>query len=152
MDVHPVGVEREVSCVHLLVVDGHEHQVDVGLCPYLIVGQAAAKDRGQDGAVLLYLLDERLERSGELLADGFVFHVWSSRTLVKLDSRTLSTPGFVRAVGVLGRAPLKVSLEDGEGGYLVGTRSRPSRTNLSRRFDGCWNHFAVRGYGFLAFS
>ncbi len=64
VDVHPVGIERQVSGLHLLVVDGHEHQIDIRLGPYLVVGQAATEDRRQDRAVLLHLLDERLERLG----------------------------------------------------------------------------------------
>ena len=60
VDVHPVRIERQVACLDLLVVDGHEHQIDVRLGPDLVVRQAAAEDRRQDGAVLLHLLDERL--------------------------------------------------------------------------------------------
>ena len=37
----------------LLVVDRHEHQVDVGLRPDGVVRQAAAENRREDRAVLL---------------------------------------------------------------------------------------------------
>ena len=69
VDVHAVRVQRQVRRLHLLVVDGHEHQVDVGLRPDRVVRQAAAEDGGEDRAVLFHLLDERVERGGELLLD-----------------------------------------------------------------------------------
>jgi hypothetical protein len=52
--VHPGGIERQVACFHLFVVDGHKHQVDVGLGLHRVVREAATRDRRQDGAVLLY--------------------------------------------------------------------------------------------------
>ena len=74
MDVHPVGIEGEVSRRHLLVIDGHEHQIDVGLGPHLVVRQATTKDRRQDRSVLLHLLDEGTERLLEPLFDRPLLH------------------------------------------------------------------------------
>ena len=102
VDVHPVRVERQVSCLHLLVVDRHEYQVDVGLGPDLVVRQAAAEDRRQDGAVLLHLLDERSSASLNLSSIGSClmlhrrrywypqpvrFRTYSSRPLLYQGSR-----------------------------------------------------------------
>ena len=53
----------------LLVVDRHQHEVDVGLRPDGVVRQAAAEDGREDRAVRLHLLDQRVERGGELLLD-----------------------------------------------------------------------------------
>ncbi len=52
---------------HGLVVDGHEHQIDVGLLPHRVVRQAAAENRGEDRAVLLHLIDEAGEGAIEAI-------------------------------------------------------------------------------------
>ena len=70
VDVHATGVQRQARLLHLLIVDGHQRQVDVGLRPDGIVRQAAAEDGRQDRAVLFHLLHQIVERLGELLLDG----------------------------------------------------------------------------------
>lgn len=67
MDVHTVGVKRDVSHFDLAIVDRDEHQVDVGLCPDDIVREAAAEQGRYDRAVGPGLLDERVERRREAL-------------------------------------------------------------------------------------
>jgi hypothetical protein len=64
VNVHPVGVQGDVTGLHLLVVNGDEHEVDVGLCPDGVMRQTAAEDRGQDRAILFDLFDEVVERCG----------------------------------------------------------------------------------------
>ena len=46
----------------LLVVRADQHQVDVGLVPHLVVGQAAAEHCGQDVTVLADRVDHGVER------------------------------------------------------------------------------------------
>ena len=82
VDVHAVGVERQARRLHLLVVDRHEHEIDVGLRPHRVVRQAAAQDRREDAAIVLELLDQRVERDGEVVLDGPVIHATSPRTEV----------------------------------------------------------------------
>ena len=65
----PSAYSATSAALDLLVVDRHEHQVDVGLRPDRVVRQAAAEDGREDRAVLLHLLDQRVERRGELLLD-----------------------------------------------------------------------------------
>ena len=55
--------------VQLSVVDGHEHQIDIRLGPDRVVGQASAKNRRNDRAIPLDLLDKRIQRPAELLVD-----------------------------------------------------------------------------------
>ena len=70
MHVHAVGVERDDPPARTLpVVDRDQHEVDVGLRPDRVVRQAAAEDRGEDGAIVLHLLHEGVERSGEALSN-----------------------------------------------------------------------------------
>ena len=65
--VDALGVERHRSGRHFAVVDRHEDEVDVGLRPDGIVGQAAAEERGQDAAILPHLGHEGVEGGGECL-------------------------------------------------------------------------------------
>ena len=74
MHVHPVRVERHVSSLNLLVVDGDQHQIDIGLRPDGVVRQAATEDGGQDGAVFLHLRDERVKCFTKPRLDRPVFH------------------------------------------------------------------------------
>src|SRR5262245_23657584 len=78
MNVHPVRVKRQSSRGRLLVVNRHEHEVNVGLCPDGVVRQAAAEDGRENGVVLFYLLDERSKRFSELLLGRPVVHTRSS--------------------------------------------------------------------------
>src|SRR4029077_4761657 len=72
VDIHAVCVERQASLtIDLLVVDGHQRQVDIGLRPYGIVRQAATEDGCQDRPILFHLRDETVKRVGELLLDGW---------------------------------------------------------------------------------
>jgi hypothetical protein len=68
--VDAIRIEGEVCPFELLVVDGDQHQVDIGLGPYGVVREAAAKYGRQDRAVPSDLRDEIVERLGELLLDG----------------------------------------------------------------------------------
>ena len=61
MHVHAVGVKRQVSALNFFIVDGHEHQVDIGLLPYRIVRQATTKEGCQYCAVFLHVDDECVE-------------------------------------------------------------------------------------------
>ena len=70
VDVHSTGVERDAGLVHLLVVDGHERQVDVRLFPDGIVRKAAAENGRQDRTVPFHLRDKFIERLSESLLDG----------------------------------------------------------------------------------
>ena len=63
--VHAVGIERHRAPGRFCLIDGYEHEIDIGLRPDGVVRQAAAEDRRQYAAVLLYLGDERVERRGE---------------------------------------------------------------------------------------
>ena len=65
--VQAIGVERNRVWRLLAVVGRHEDQVDVGLRPDGIVGQAAAEKGSQHAPILLYLGDELIERRGERL-------------------------------------------------------------------------------------
>ena len=71
VDVDAVRIERQVGPFELLVVDGDQHQVDIGLRPDGVVRQAAAEDGRQDRPIPFDLRDEIVERLGELLLDGF---------------------------------------------------------------------------------
>ena len=74
MHVEAVSVQRAPGVLEFSVVDGHEQQIDVRLVPDLVVRQAAAEDRGENGAIVLDLRDERIERRAELLLDRLVVH------------------------------------------------------------------------------
>ena len=74
MHVHAVGVERDGRALDVAVVDRHQQEIDVRLLLHGVVGQAAAEDGGEDGAVLLDLGNERIERVGELLMDRGRIH------------------------------------------------------------------------------
>ena len=67
VDVDAVGVQRDRARRDPAVVDRHEHQVDVGLCPDGIVRQAAAEDRSKDAVIVLQLHHERVECRRECL-------------------------------------------------------------------------------------
>ena len=56
--VHSLRVKREIRRIHLLVVDRHDHQVDVGLRPHRVVRQTAAEDGREDRTVPFHLLDK----------------------------------------------------------------------------------------------
>jgi hypothetical protein len=99
--VDPVRVERQVRPVYLPVVDRDEHQVDVGLRPHGVVGQAAAEDGREDGAVGFHLLDQGIERCGGLSLDGAVVHERPSEdTPETLPEATAAATAGVR-VGIL---------------------------------------------------
>ena len=68
VDVHAVRVERLVAGRDLLVVDRHQHEIDVGLLPDGVVRQAAAENRRENRAIPLDLLDQRRERRREIAA------------------------------------------------------------------------------------
>jgi hypothetical protein len=70
MYVDAIGIEREVGPFELLVVDGDQDEIDIGLGPDGVVREAAAEDGGEDRAILADLRDEIVERPGELLLDG----------------------------------------------------------------------------------
>jgi hypothetical protein len=69
--VDPIRIERQVGPFELLVVDGDQDEVDIGLGPDGVVREAAAEDGGEDRAIPLDLGDEIVERPGELFLDGF---------------------------------------------------------------------------------
>ena len=69
VDVDAVGVEREVAELDLPIVHRHEHQVDVRFGPDDVVGEAAAQQRRENGAVGPCLFNERVERRRVALLD-----------------------------------------------------------------------------------
>ena len=79
VDVHTVCVQRQAGRIEHLVVDRHEHEVDVRLCPDGVVGEAAAEDGREDGPVVPHLLDQAVERLRERLADRDGAHAGSMR-------------------------------------------------------------------------
>ncbi len=70
----PSAFSDIVPPLDLPVVDGHEHEIDVGLRPDRVVRQAAAQEDGEHAAVLLQLCHERVECSGKRAVDGVVGH------------------------------------------------------------------------------
>ncbi|PYR38568.1 MAG: hypothetical protein DMF89_14915 [Acidobacteria bacterium] len=74
VDVHAIRIERQLALVHFLVVNRHEHQVDVGFRPDPVVRQAAAQKSGEYRAVEFDLLDQAVEGGFELQLDGVVRH------------------------------------------------------------------------------
>ena len=70
--VDPVGIDRQIGGLDVFVVNGDEHQIDVGLLPDDVVGEAAAEHRGQDRSVVLDVVDQRVEGGREPLADGLL--------------------------------------------------------------------------------
>jgi hypothetical protein len=73
-DVRAVGIERQIARVDLAIVDGHEHEVDVGLRPHRVVREAPAEDRREHRAVGPDLFDQPVQRGRELLADQRQVH------------------------------------------------------------------------------
>jgi hypothetical protein len=67
VNVDSIGVKRDGFPPGLLVVDGHQHEVDIGFFPHGIVRQTAAQDGCQHRAVALHLADQYLQRGPELL-------------------------------------------------------------------------------------
>jgi hypothetical protein len=67
MDVHAVGIQRDIAGLDFLVVNRDQHEIDVRLGPHRVVRQAAAQDGGKDGAILLDLFDQLVEGCGEFL-------------------------------------------------------------------------------------
>ena len=70
--VEAVGVQRTPGVLEFSVVDRDEHQIDVRFVPDLVVRQAAAEDRRENGPIVLDLFDERVERCTESLVDRLV--------------------------------------------------------------------------------
>src|SRR5215471_7508983 len=93
MDVHPIRIKRQTRPVNLLVINCNKQQVDVRLCPNLVVGQAPAKDSSQYRSVLFHLLDQRIERGSEILLDRLLFH-W----LLVIGEKTASRPGTTLSI------------------------------------------------------
>ena len=91
--VEAVGVEGDGPARHLLVVDGHEHQVDIRFFPHGVVRQAAAQDGGQDGAVLADLGDERVEGAAELVGNRGVGHVPQNSYKLQVDKFKVELTG-----------------------------------------------------------
>ena len=67
--IDSVRVETEALPGGLLIVDGHQQQIDIGLRPDGIVREAAAQNRGQNGGIALHLLDKCGEGDVELILD-----------------------------------------------------------------------------------
>src|SRR5215467_3341834 len=98
--VNAVRGEAQAILIGLLIVDRHEHQVDIGLQPDCIVRQATAKDCGQNGAIPFYVLNELVESGVELVLDlsGCGGGLWRPRHAT--DCRNY----IARFASVLGRA------------------------------------------------
>ena len=79
VNINTVRVQRQIRALDLLVIDGDEHEVDVGLFPDRVVRQAAAEDGGEDRAIIFHLLDERIKCFAELLLNRAVSHVRSPK-------------------------------------------------------------------------
>jgi len=71
VDIDAIRIQGEAGLGDLLIVQRDQYQIDVGLLPNGVVREAAAEDCGKDRAVAADLRDQIVERSGELLLDGF---------------------------------------------------------------------------------
>jgi hypothetical protein len=69
VDVDAIGVEGQVGRLYVFVVDGHEQQIDIGLLPDNVVGEAAAEQDRQDRAIPTDVIDQSVECRREALAD-----------------------------------------------------------------------------------
>ncbi len=67
MHVDAVCVERAGLIGRPLAVDCYQYKVNIGFVPDRIVRQASAKNHRQDGPILLYFFDKRLQSGVELL-------------------------------------------------------------------------------------
>ena len=115
VDVDAVGVEGQVAVHGLLVVDSYQQQVDVGLGPDGVVGQAAAEDGGQNGPVVLDLLDEYVQSIAEFLPDGarpwLITHASNWRRLYQphqVTIRTMDPRGLMNSLFSVPRALIGV--------------------------------------------
>ena len=124
--VDPVGIDRDRIGGAFLFVDRHERQVDVGLRPDRIVRQAAAENRGEHRSILPDLLDQRVERSGELLLNGFGAHAGTLAAFMECN-RMASWPC----------SPVtKILTGGGENGRILCGRSFVA-ARAARSADGC---------------
>ena len=69
MHVDAAGVEIQAVPIDFSVIEGDEQQVDVGLGPNGIVGEASTQHGGENRAILLHLLDEFIESGVESVPD-----------------------------------------------------------------------------------